>query len=78
MRQIKYNFKKWLVATLVRAVKTFAETMIGFLLVGYGINDVQWTHALSVSVVATLGDILLSLKGLPEVDSFVDETNNKE
>lgn len=60
--------KEFLSAALVRAIYTFAEVFLGFLAVGQSVSQVEWTHALSVSIVATVISILKSiLIGLPEV-----------
>lgn len=60
--------KAWLEASLVRAIRTFAQTcvaLIGTELVGVG--QVNWLHLLSVSSVAAVLSILTSVAGLPEV-----------
>lgn len=60
--------KAWAKAAAVRALKTFAQTMLGSIAVGSAISDVQWAYILSVSVVAALLSVLTSVAGLPEVD----------
>ena len=62
-----WNWKEWLVAALIRAVKTFAQTMVGCITVGAAVEKVQWLRALSVSGVAFVLSMLTSLGGLPEV-----------
>ena len=55
-------------AALMRAIYTFAEVMLGFMAVGMSVSEVQWGHALSVSLVATVISILKSVViGMPEV-----------
>lgn len=66
MNEKKYGLK-WIKCAGIRALKTFAETCAGFLLVGLGVNEVDWARMVSVAIVATLADILMSIKGLPEV-----------
>lgn len=58
---------KWLKATAVRTVKTMAETAGSFVIVGLGMNEIDWTHMLSVTIVSGVATILFALKGLPEV-----------
>ena len=58
---------KWLKATAVRTVKTMAETAGSFVVVGLGMNEIDWTHMLSVTLVSGVATILFALKGLPEV-----------
>ncbi len=58
---------KWLKASLIRGVKTFAQTMLGFVTVGLAFSDINWGLAFSVSCVAFLSSILTSISGIPEV-----------
>lgn len=61
--------KKFIVAALIRALRTFAQTFVGFVAVGAALDEVQWLRALSVSAVAAILSILTSIAtGLPEVD----------
>ena len=63
------DWKKWLIAALIRAVRTFAQTFVGFIAVGAALEEVQWLRALSVSGAAFVLSILTSLAtGLPEVE----------
>lgn len=63
-----WNWKEWLRAALIRAVKTFAQTMVGSIAVGAAFQEVDWLRALSVSGVAFVLSMLTSLAGLPEVE----------
>ena len=63
------NWKKWALAALIRAVRTFAQTFVGFIAVGAALEEVQWLRALSVSGAAAVLSILTSLAtGLPEAE----------
>ena len=63
------NWKTFAVAALVRALRTFAQTFVGFVAVGAALSEIPWLEALSVSAVAALLSILTSIiTGLPEVD----------
>lgn len=64
---MKRDWKKWALAALIRAVRTFAQTFVGFIAVGAALEEVQWLRALSVSGVAFVLSILTALGGLPEV-----------
>ena len=60
---------KWWRAALIRAVRTFAESMIAY--IGTGalvLQDVNWIAALSAGGLGFVLAILLALTGLPEVD----------
>ena len=67
---MKWNLKEFLIAALIRAIRTFAQTFAGCIAVGAAIHEVEWLHALSVSGVAFVLSIMTSLAtGLPEVDN---------
>ncbi|MBQ1790252.1 MAG: hypothetical protein II008_08745 [Oscillospiraceae bacterium] len=65
---MKWDWKQWAIAALIRAVKTFAQAFAGCIAVGAAMEEVQWLRALSVSGVAFVLSILTSLAGLPEVE----------
>lgn len=72
--------KDWLVAALIRALRTFAQVALGFITVGMAISDVDWLKMLSVSAVAAVYSVLMSiLSGLPEASSdgtlVIDDTD---
>ena len=67
---MKRDWKKWILAALIRAVRTFAQTFVGFIAVGAALEEIQWLRALSVSGAAFVLSILTSLAtGLPEVET---------
>lgn len=63
-----WDWKKWLKAALIRAVKTFAQTFAASITVGATVAEVDWIRALSVAGVAFVLSIATSLGGLPEVE----------
>lgn len=67
--KVSVDTKKWVKATAVRAVKTFAETFVSMVTVGQAFNEVGWAHILSVSGVAALISVAVSVAGIPEVES---------
>jgi len=65
---MNWNWKEFLLAAGIRALRTFAQTFIGFIAVGAALDEVQWLRALSVSGAACVLSLLTSLAtGLPEV-----------
>ena len=66
-KTMKWNWKEWAIAALIRAIRTFAQTFAGCIAVGAALEEVQWLRALSVSGVAFVLSILTALGGLPEV-----------
>ena len=65
---MNWNWKKWALAALIRAVKTFAQTFASMIAVGAAFSEIDWLRALSVSGVAFVLSWLTSLAGLPEVE----------
>lgn len=62
------DWKAWLKAALIRAVRTFAEAMIAYIGTGAVVlGDVNWLAALSAGGFGFVTAILLALTGLPEV-----------
>ena len=62
------NWKNWLKAALIRAVRTFAEAMLAYIGTGAIVmGDVNWLAALSAGGFGFVTAILLALAGLPEV-----------
>lgn len=64
----KYDFKVWLKAAGVRAVKTMAQTAVGLIGTSLVISDVSWAVVASASVLAGITSMLTSVAGLPELD----------
>ena len=68
------NFKNWIKAAGIRAIKTFAQSMASMLTgEALGILDVEWLAVLSVSAMAALVSLLTSIAGLPEVNNAKTE-----
>ena len=68
MKQIKNNTISWIRAAGIRAIKTFAQTMIATIGTTAIIEDVNWTVVVSASLLAALLSLLTSVAGLPEVE----------
>ena len=61
------NFTKWVKAAGLRAIRTFAQALAGFITVGVAINEIDWPYILSVSAVSAIYSVVTSVAGLPEV-----------
>ena len=62
------DWKEWLKAALIRAVRTFAEAMLAYIGTGAAVlGDVNWMAALSAGAFGFVTAMLLALAGLPEV-----------
>ena len=64
----KQNFKLWIKAALVRAVKTTAQTSVALIGVGTVMSDIDWIMVGSASLLAGILSILTSVAGLPEIN----------
>lgn len=65
------DWKKWLKAAGIRALKTVAQTAVATIGTAAVISEVNWKIVLSASLLAGILSLLTSLAGLPEVP---DET----
>ncbi len=65
---MKTDFKKWIKAAGVRAVKTVAQTAVATVGTSAVISAVDWKFVVSASVLAGLLSLLTSIAGLPEVE----------
>ena len=61
------DWRKWLKAAGIRAVRTFAEAALAYIGTGAMVlGDVNWIAALSAGGLGAVTAILLALAGLPE------------
>ena len=61
------NFKTWIKAAGVRAIKTVAQTAVASLSTAAILDEVNWVAVLSASALAGILSLLTSVAGLPEV-----------
>lgn len=61
--------KEWFIAAGIRALRTVAQTAIATIGTAVVMSDVNWVAVVSASVLAGILSILMSLAGLPEVES---------
>lgn len=73
---MKYDFKRWLKAAGVRALKTVAQTAIATIGSSAIISEVNWAVVASASALAGILSILTSIAGLPEVPEKVMDDEN--
>lgn len=64
----KQNYKQWLKAAGVRAIKTMAQTAVSLITVGNLVTDMDWVAIASISLTAGIASILTSIAGLPELE----------
>lgn len=62
------DWRKWWKAAGIRAVRTFAESMLAYIGTSAAVlGDVNWIAALSAGAFGAISALLLALAGLPEV-----------
>lgn len=63
------NFKRWIKAAGIRAVKTMAETAVAVIGTNaVGITEVDWLGVLSAAALSGVVTLLVCVKGLPEIN----------
>lgn len=63
------NWKLWIKAACVRAVKTVAQTAVATIGTSAAMGDVNWVMVGSASLLAGILSLLTSVAGLPEVQA---------
>lgn len=61
------NWKNWLKAAGIRAIKTVAQTAVATIGTSVVLGDVNWIMVGSAAVLAGILSLLTSVAGLPEV-----------
>lgn len=70
---MKTNWKTWIRAAAVRAIRTIAQTAVATMGTSMVLDDVNWLMVGSASLQAGILSLLTSVAGLPEVQ---EEANN--
>ena len=64
------NWRVWLKAAVIRALRTFGQSALAY--IGTGaivLKDVNWVGVVSAGVLGAVVSILMALAGLPEVEN---------
>ena len=64
---MKTNFKGWIKAAGIRALKTLAQTAVATIGTCAVLSEVDWVMVASASALAAVLSLLTSIWGLPEV-----------
>ena len=67
--KVSVDTKKWLKASGIRAIKTFAQTAIATIGTSAVLGEVNWIMVASASALSGILSILTSVAGIPEVES---------
>lgn len=62
------DWKAWIKAAGVRAIKTLAQTAVATIGTSAALGDVNWKMVLSASLLAAILSLLTSIAGLPELE----------
>ena len=68
----KTNFKNWVKAAGIRAIKTMAQSALSLITIGNMLTDMNWISILSISATAGIVSVLTSIVGLPELKDKTD------
>lgn len=63
----KDNFRVWVHAAGIRAIKTVAQTFVATIGTAAVMGEVNWTMVASASVLAGILSLATSVAGLPEI-----------
>lgn len=72
------EFKAWLKAAGLRALRTVCQTAGGIIGSSTVLGDVNWVMVASASLLAGILSLLSSIAGLPELDSGVQNGDDGE
>lgn len=61
--------REWWHASLIRAIRTFAQTFVASIGTAVVLSSVDWKMVISASVLAAILSFMTSLAGLPEVEA---------
>lgn len=63
------NWKRWIKAAGIRAIKTIAQTAVATIGTSAVLGDVNWIAVASASALAGVLSLLTSIAGLPELEN---------
>ena len=75
---MNHDFRAWVKAAGIRALKTVAQTAIATIGTSAIISEVNWVAVLSASALAGVLSLLTSVAGLPEVEAEVKRAAEKK
>ncbi len=67
------QWKLWIKAAAVRAVRTMAQTTLAVVSVAAAVTEIDWTAVAGTALLAGLLSLLTSFSGLPEVTTHIPE-----
>lgn len=75
-----YDFKTWIKAAGIRAIKTIAQTAVATIGTAAVLDEVNWVMVVSAAVLSGVISLLTSVSGLPELNTGTEaiETTDTE
>ena len=73
---MKGNFKVWLKAAGIRALKTLAQSAVAAIGTTATLSGVDWKLVASTAALAAVLSLLTSVAGLPEVDNAANAVHD--
>lgn len=70
------NWKSWLKAAGIRAIKTVAQAAVAMIGTSAVLQDVNWQMVISAAILSGILSLLTSVAGLPELSTA--ETEGEE
>lgn len=64
-----YDFKTWIKAAGIRAIKTVAQTAVATIGTAAVLDEVNWVMVVSAAVLSGVISLLTSVAGLPELNT---------
>lgn len=74
---MKTNWKNWIKAAGIRALKTIAQTAVATIGTTAVFSEVDWLMVASASALSGVLSLLTSVAGLPELKGGGTDGNNK-
>ena len=75
---MEYDWKGWLKAAGIRAIKTVAQSAAAMIGTGAVLQEVDWQIVISAAVLSGILSLLTSAAGLPELSTAQNETEGEE
>lgn len=72
------NWKSWIKAASIRAIKTVSQTAIATIGTSAVMGDVNWVMVASASALSGILSMLTSIAGLPEVADIEGESDDED
>lgn len=73
-----YDFKTWIKAAGIRAIKTVAQTAVATIGTAAVLDEVNWVMVVSAAVLSGVISLLTSVAGLPELNAGTEASDTTD